>query len=89
MVIGIPERGFSPTIPPLEGPTFSRWKHDAPERSDEPLLPPPYSYDISRAGTKNITEILVDTSTGAIVSQATETPAQQKKEALEDAAKAR
>jgi len=43
-----------------------------------------WSFDIATKGTKNITEVQVDAITGAIVSVATETLADQKKEKQED-----
>lgn len=48
-----------------------------------------WSFDIAKAGTKNITEVLVDAKTGEVLSVATETPAQQAAEAQADAAKKR
>ena len=46
-----------------------------------------WSFDISTEGTKDITEVVVDASTGEIVSVDIETPADQAKEKAEDAAK--
>ena len=43
-----------------------------------------WSFDISTLGTRDITEVLVDANTGAIVSVARETLKQQAAEALED-----
>ena len=46
-----------------------------------------WSFDIATPGTKDITEVAVDALTGAVVSVANETPAQQAKEKAEDAKK--
>jgi uncharacterized membrane protein YkoI len=46
-----------------------------------------WSFDISIPGSQDIKEVAVDAITGAVVSVDTETPAQQAKEAAEDAAK--
>ena len=46
-----------------------------------------WSFDITRPGTKDITEILVDAMTGKIVKVDVETPKDQAKETKEDAAK--
>ena len=46
-----------------------------------------WSFDIIRAGSKDITEVLVNAKTGQIVSLATEDPAAQAKERAEDKAK--
>ena len=46
-----------------------------------------WSFDITRPGTKNITEVLVDAITGKIVAVDVETPAEQAKEKKEDAEK--
>jgi uncharacterized membrane protein YkoI len=43
-----------------------------------------WSFDISTPGTRDITEVLVDANTGAIVSVAKETPKQQSAEAKAD-----
>jgi uncharacterized membrane protein YkoI len=43
-----------------------------------------WSFDISTPGTPNITEILVDAKSGQIISQQTETPHDQAKEAAAD-----
>ncbi len=40
-----------------------------------------WSFDISKPGTKNITEVLVDAKSGSIVSISTENPGQQAAEA--------
>ncbi len=42
-----------------------------------------WSFDIATPGTKDITEVQVDAITGAVVSVANETPAEQAKEAQE------
>ena len=44
-----------------------------------------YSYDIKTAGKRGIDEVNVDATTGKIVAFAHETPADEKKEAAEDA----
>lgn len=44
-----------------------------------------WSFDIATKGSKDITEVQVDATTGKIVSVAKETPAEQKKEKVEDA----
>lgn len=41
-----------------------------------------WSFDITKQKTRNIAEVQVDAKTGAIVAQTTETPRQQRKEAL-------
>ena len=46
-----------------------------------------WSFDISRPGTKNITELQVDAKTGKIVSTQTETPQDQATEAAADKSK--
>lgn len=46
-----------------------------------------WSFDIATPGNPNITEVQVDARSGKIVSVETETPAQQAKEAKEDAKK--
>jgi len=46
-----------------------------------------WSFDITTPKSKNITEVQVDAITGKIVSTEIETPADQAKEAAEDAAK--
>lgn len=43
-----------------------------------------WSFDIAKAGTKNITEVQVDSKTGKIASVQTETPKDQAKEASAD-----
>ena len=43
-----------------------------------------WSFDISRPGSRDITEILVNAKTGQIVDISTETPSQQQEEAEED-----
>jgi hypothetical protein len=43
-----------------------------------------WSFDIAKAGTKNITEVQVDAKTGKIASVQTETPKDQAKEASAD-----
>ena len=43
-----------------------------------------WSFDIERPGSKNVTEVLVDATTGRIVSKKQETPAEQAKEAQAD-----
>ena len=40
-----------------------------------------WSFDIAKAGSKNVTEVQVDAKTGKIVSTKTETPDQEHKEA--------
>ena len=45
---------------------------------------PVWSFDITRAGTTDITEVLVNADTGAVVEVSTETAAQQRAEARED-----
>ena len=47
-----------------------------------------WSFDISRPGTKNITELQVDAKSGKIVSTKIETPKDQAKEAAADKAHA-
>lgn len=56
------------------------------EREDGKLI---WSYDIAVAGKSGIEEIAVDAITGKVVAQEHETPADEKKEAAEDAAKAK
>ena len=46
-----------------------------------------WSFDITKPGEKNITEVAVNAITGEVVSLDVETPAQQAKEAAEDAKK--
>jgi len=48
-----------------------------------------WSFDITTPDSKDIQEIAVDAMTGALVAVETETPADQAKEAAEDAAKAK
>lgn len=48
-----------------------------------------WSFDISIPDSKNIKEVAVDAISGAVLSVETETPADQAKEAAEDAAKAK
>lgn len=48
-----------------------------------------WSFDITIPGSKDIKEVAVDAITGEVVGVETETPADQAKEAAEDAAKAR
>jgi uncharacterized membrane protein YkoI len=43
-----------------------------------------WSFDIERPGSKNVTEVLVDATTGRIASKKQETPAEQAKEAQGD-----
>ena len=45
-----------------------------------------WSFDISQPGTTDIKEVAVDATTGAVLDVVTETPADQAKEAAEDAA---
>lgn len=40
-----------------------------------------WSFDIAKAGSKNITEVQVDAKTGKVVSTKTETPSSERKEA--------
>lgn len=47
-----------------------------------------WSFDISQPGTADIKEVAVDATTGAVLDVVTETPADQAKEAAEDAAAA-
>lgn len=47
-----------------------------------------YSFDIKVAGKKGIEEVLIDATTGAVISVDHETPAAEAKEAKEDKAKA-
>ena len=54
------------------------------EEEDGKLI---WSVDISRPGTKNITEVAVDAITGKVISTEIETPGQQAKEKAEHAAK--
>ena len=44
-----------------------------------------WSFDITMPGTRDITEVLVNANTGAVVDVSKETPAQQRAEQLEDA----
>lgn len=44
-----------------------------------------WSFDIAQAGTKNITEVLVDANSGAIVATELETPKKEAKEAAAEA----
>jgi Peptidase propeptide and YPEB domain len=46
-----------------------------------------WSFDIAQPGTKDVTEVWVDTKTGKITSVEVETPVRQKKEAAEDKVK--
>ena len=46
-----------------------------------------WSFDITTTGSKDITEILVDAKTGAIVSEEKESPEQQAKEKKQDGKK--
>ena len=48
-----------------------------------------WSFDITQPGTADIKEVAVDATTGAVLDVVTETPADQAKEAAEDAAKAK
>lgn len=48
-----------------------------------------WSFDISIPGSQDIKEVAVDAISGAVLSVETETPADQAKEAAEDAAKAK
>ena len=43
-----------------------------------------WSFDIAKPGTRDITEVLVNAQTGAIVDISTESPLQQQEEAEED-----
>ncbi len=43
-----------------------------------------WSFDIARPTTRNITEVQVDAKTGAVVSETTETPKQQRAEAIKE-----
>lgn len=45
-----------------------------------------WSFDIVKAGSKNVTEVLVNAKTGRIVSVSTETPSDQAKERAADQA---
>jgi predicted small secreted protein len=47
-----------------------------------------WSFDITVAGSKDIKEVAVDATTGEVLDVVTETPADQAKEAAEDAAAA-
>ena len=47
-----------------------------------------WSFDITQPGTADIKEVAVDATTGAVLDVVTETPADQAKEAAEDAAAA-
>jgi Na+-transporting NADH:ubiquinone oxidoreductase subunit NqrC len=47
-----------------------------------------YSFDIKVAGKKGIEEVLIDATTGAVISVDHETPADEAKEAKDDKAKA-
>jgi len=46
-----------------------------------------WSFDITRPGTKDITEVRLDAMTGKVVNVDVESPKDQAKEAVEDAAK--
>ena len=46
-----------------------------------------WSFDIARPGTRNITEVLVDATTGKVVSTETETPEHEAAEAAAEKAK--
>ena len=46
-----------------------------------------WSFDITRPGTRNLTEVLVDAITGKVVSTETETPAHEAAEAAEEKVK--
>ncbi|MES2125514.1 MAG: PepSY domain-containing protein [Gemmatimonadota bacterium] len=48
-----------------------------------------WSYDITVAGKSGIEEVAIDAMTGAMLNKVHETPADEKKEAAEDAAKAK
>ncbi|MEP6591196.1 MAG: hypothetical protein ABJC19_08425, partial [Gemmatimonadota bacterium] len=48
-----------------------------------------WSYDIAVAGKSGIEEVAIDAVTGAMLSKEHETPKDEKKEAAEDAAKAK
>lgn len=43
-----------------------------------------WSFDISKKGTRNVTEIQVDAKTGVIVSKTVESPAKEAKEAVDE-----
>lgn len=43
-----------------------------------------WSFDISTPGTRDITEVLIDAKSGEMISQQTETPGDQAKEAAQD-----
>jgi len=45
-----------------------------------------WSFDIAKPKTRNITEVQVDAKTGAVVSETTETPKQQRAEAAKEKA---
>jgi uncharacterized membrane protein YkoI len=51
------------------------------EREDGKLI---WSFDISKPGTRNISEVQVDAKTGMVVSETTETPQQQREEAAKE-----
>ena len=48
-----------------------------------------WSFDISIPGSKDIKEVAVDAITGGVIAVETETPADQAREAADDAAKAK
>lgn len=48
-----------------------------------------WSFDISKKGTRNITEIQVDAKTGVIVSKTVESPGKEAKEAVDEAKEAK
>lgn len=56
------------------------------EREDGKLI---YSFDIAVAGKEGIQEVAIDAITGKVLSNVHETPADEAKEAAEDAAKAK
>ncbi len=43
-----------------------------------------WSFDISKPKTRNVTEVQVDAKTGTVVSETTETPKQQRAEAVKE-----
>ena len=43
-----------------------------------------WSFDLSKPKTRNITEVQVDAKTGAILSETTETPKQQREEVIKE-----
>lgn len=51
------------------------------ERENGKLI---WSFDISKPKTRNITEVQVDAKTGTVVSETTETPKQQRAEAIKE-----